>query len=51
MKENADPESPQTRWSSQIYLEMEDYAHGAEALKVMCERAKNGGYLQEQSVS
>jgi len=35
-----------TRWSSQIYLEMEDYANGAEALKLMCERAKNGEYVQ-----
>ena len=35
-----------TRWCGQIYLEMADYAKGAEALKTMCERAKKGEYLK-----
>lgn len=39
-----------TRWSGQIYLEMKDYANGAEALKVLCKRAKNGEYLGEEKI-
>lgn len=37
----------QTRWSGQIYLEMDDYVKAAEVLKTMCERAKKGEYLQD----
>lgn len=39
-----------TRLSGQIYLEMEDYAMGAEALRSLCGRAKKGAYLQTENV-
>jgi len=38
-----------TRFSGQIYLELEDYAMGADALRSLCERAKRGDYLQSES--
>jgi len=34
-----------TRWSGQIYLELDDYLKGAEVLKEMCGRVRNGEYL------
>ena len=33
-----------TRFSGQIYLEIEDFRKGAEALKSLCERVKKGEY-------
>ena len=35
-----------TRWSAQIYLDIEDFVKGAEALRAMCERVKKGEYLK-----
>ncbi|KAK3176631.1 hypothetical protein OEA41_007954 [Lepraria neglecta] len=35
-----------TRLSGQIYLEMGDFVKGAEILKTLCMRAKNGEYLE-----
>jgi selenocysteine lyase/cysteine desulfurase len=35
-----------TRLSGQIYLEIEDFVRGAEILKSLCMRAKQGEYLQ-----
>ena len=35
-----------TRWSGQIYLEIDDFVKGAEVLKTMCERVKQGEYLK-----
>lgn len=37
-----------TRFSGQIYLSIEDYAKGAEALRHLCERAKEGEYLKSE---
>lgn len=38
-----------TRFSGQIYLEMEDYAMGAEALSNLCGRAAKGEYSHSES--
>ena len=37
-----------TRWSAQVYLELEDFVKGAEVLKVMCKRVKKGEYLDKE---
>ena len=34
-----------TRWSGQIYLELDDYRKGAEALQNLCARIRQGEYL------
>lgn len=38
-----------TRFSGQIYLDLGDFEKGARALKALCERAKNGEYLERQA--
>lgn len=38
-----------TRLSGQIYLDLGDFEKGARALKQLCERAKNGDYVQEKA--
>ncbi|KAL6719797.1 hypothetical protein ACLMJK_001718 [Lecanora helva] len=34
-----------TRWSAQVYLEVDDFVKGIDALKSICERAQKGEYL------
>lgn len=38
-----------TRFSGQVYLEIDDYRRGAEALKDLCQRAANGEYLRPKA--
>jgi hypothetical protein len=33
------------RFSAQVYLGIEDFMFGARVLKVLCERVRNGEYL------
>ncbi len=37
-----------TRLSGQVYLDIGDFEKGAKALKTLCERARDGEYLQSQ---